>query len=191
AWIDWFLGYPEQARRKATEAVALARRLAHPFSLVWALACAAFLQQFLRDSQQTQKIADEALTLSQEQGFSFMYPYVEFWRGWSLAQQGRLRDGFAQMHRGLTDYGTGGGGVGWPFLLALLAETSVQVGKIKEGLQFVDEALTVIEKNTDRCYEPEVYRIKGELKLQKSKKNILRQYGLNAKLSAVGLQREA
>src|SRR5689334_16024807 len=117
AWIYWFLGYPEQARKRTSEALTLARELSHPFSLAWALACTAFLYQFLRDSRQTQVTAEEALRLSQEQGFSFMNPYIDFWRGWTLAQQGEVKKGLTQMHRGLTDYRAGGGGVGWPFLL--------------------------------------------------------------------------
>ncbi len=37
AWALWFLGYPDQARKKNEEAVALARQLSHPYSLVIAL----------------------------------------------------------------------------------------------------------------------------------------------------------
>jgi predicted ATPase len=166
AWIYWFLGYPEQARERTAEALTLARELAHPFSLAWALACTGFLYQFLRDSQQTQNTAEEVLRLSQEQGFSFMNAWCDFWCGWVLAQQGEVKKGLTQMHRGLTAYRTGGAEVGWPYLLALLAETSAQGGQIEQGLQLVAEALATLEKNTDRCYEPELYRIKGELVLQ-------------------------
>jgi predicted ATPase len=168
AWIYWFLGYPEQARKRTAEALTLARKLAHPFSLAWALACTAFLYQFLRDSQQTQNTAEEVLRLSQEQGFSFMNAWCDFWCGWVLAQQGEVKKGLTQMHRGLTAYRTGGAEVGWPYLLTLLAETCGQGGQMEEGLRLVAEALATMEKNTDRCYEPELYRIKGELILQQA-----------------------
>jgi predicted ATPase/class 3 adenylate cyclase len=166
AWILWFLGYPEQALKRTSEAITLARELAHPFSLVWALACTAFLCQFLRDGQQTQNAAEEALKLSQEQGFSFMNAYGDFWCGWVLAQQGEVKKGLTQMRHGLAAYRAGGAELGVPYLLALFAETCGQGGQIEEGLQSVAEALSILKKNTDLCYEPELYRLKGELTLQ-------------------------
>jgi predicted ATPase/DNA-binding winged helix-turn-helix (wHTH) protein len=168
AWIDWFLGYPDQARKRTAEAIALARELVHPFSLAWALACTAFLQQFLRDEQQTQTTAEEVLALAREQGFLFLHAWGDFWCGWVLAKRGENIKGLEQMHRGLEAHRAAGAEVGWPYLLALLAETNLQGGQIEEGLRWVAEALATLEKNTDRCYEPELYRIKGELLLAQS-----------------------
>jgi predicted ATPase len=168
AWIDWFLGYPEQARKRTTEAIALARKLVHPFSLAWALACTAFLQQFLRDEQQTQTTAEEVLALAREQGFLFLHAWGDFWCGWVLARRGEKIKGLEQMYRGLEAHRAAGAEVGWPYLLALLAETNLQGGQIEEGLRWVAEALATLEKNTDRCYEPELHRIKGELLLAQS-----------------------
>src|SRR5262249_15677976 len=35
-----------------------------------------------------------------------------------------------------------------------------------EGLNVLDQALTVVEKTGERCYEAELYRLKGEFTLQ-------------------------
>ena len=40
AWTLWFLGRPDEAALRSSEAIAFARRLDHPFSLVFALTCA-------------------------------------------------------------------------------------------------------------------------------------------------------
>ncbi|MBI3800645.1 MAG: AAA family ATPase [Deltaproteobacteria bacterium] len=177
AWVLWFLGYPEQARERASEAITLAREHPHPFSLAWALACAAFLHQFRRDREKTQELADAVITLSREQGFSFLQAWADFWYGWVLAQQGETAKGIAQMQRGLAAHRAAGAEVGWPYLLALLAETCGQGGQTEEGLRLVAEALTTLEKNTDRCYEPELYRIKGNLILQKFQVSDLKFHG--------------
>jgi tetratricopeptide (TPR) repeat protein len=65
----WALGYPDQARKRSHEALALAQELAHPFSLAFALSFAAMLYQFLREGQSVQEWAGAGMTLSRQQGF--------------------------------------------------------------------------------------------------------------------------
>jgi predicted ATPase len=52
-------------------------------------------------------------------------------------------------------------------LLGALAQTSAQDGQAKEGLRVVAEALALVEKNGERWHEADLYRLKGELTLQK------------------------
>ena len=49
AWTLWFLGYPDQGLTQSQEAVTLAQQMAHPYSLSFALSCAALLHQFRRE----------------------------------------------------------------------------------------------------------------------------------------------
>ncbi len=55
-----------------------------------------------------------------------------------------------------------------PYYLALLAETYGKGGQAGEGLTVVGEALAIVDKNEERYYEAELYRLKGELTLQQS-----------------------
>jgi hypothetical protein len=45
----WWLGYPDQALQRSHRALTLAREVAHPFSLGYALFFAAWLHQFRRE----------------------------------------------------------------------------------------------------------------------------------------------
>jgi tetratricopeptide (TPR) repeat protein len=56
----WMLGYPDQALRGMEEALALARRLAHPFSLALALHFSAHLHQLCREPQAARAQAEAA-----------------------------------------------------------------------------------------------------------------------------------
>ena len=47
----WPLGYPDQALKRIQEALTLARELAHPYSLAYALGFAARIHQFRREGQ--------------------------------------------------------------------------------------------------------------------------------------------
>ena len=53
-----------------------------------------------------------------------------------------------------------------PHHLALLAEGYGGAGQVEEGLAAIAEALRLVDKNDERLYEAEVYRIQGELVLQ-------------------------
>ena len=50
--------------------------------------------------------------------------------------------------------------------LALASQGVWGAGQVEEGLAAVAEALRLVEKNDERFYEAEVYRIKGALTLQ-------------------------
>jgi len=47
-----------------------------------------------------------------------------------------------------------------------LAEACGKVGQAEDGLSVVAEALAVVDKNEERVYEAELYRLKGMLTLQ-------------------------
>jgi pentatricopeptide repeat protein len=58
-----------------------------------------------------------------------------------------------------------------PYCLALLAEAYVKAGRIEEGLSVLDEALTMVNKNGERWWEAELYRLKGEFLLAQEGNN--------------------
>ena len=76
AWALWLLGYPEQALRQSQASVTLARGLAHPFSLAFALTVATDVHQYRREWDQTQEQAEAAIALATEQGFPFCVAHV-------------------------------------------------------------------------------------------------------------------
>src|SRR5262249_30149736 len=96
--------------------------------------------------------------------------------GWALAAQGQREVGMAQMHQGLPAYRARGAELWRPYFLALLAEVYGKTGQYLEGLTLLTEVLTAADKNGERFYKAEVYRLKGELTLQSQVQ------GLNSKV---------
>jgi predicted ATPase len=84
-----------------------------------------------------------------------------------LAEQGQGKDGIAQMQQGLAAYWETGAKLTGPYFLTLLAEAYGKGGQVEEGLSVVAEALAVVDKAGERLWEAELYRLKGELTLQK------------------------
>jgi predicted ATPase len=169
AWVLWLLGYPDQALQRSHEALTLAQELSHPFSLTAALTLAAVLHQYRCEGPLTQERAEAAITLSTEQGFPLMYEAILL--GWALAEQGQAGEGIAQIRQGLTTYRATGAEFARSYFLALLAEAYGKGGRAEEGLTALAEALTVVDKNDERFWEAELYRLKGELLLAQESKN--------------------
>ncbi len=166
-WILWVLGYPEQALQKSREALTLARELGHPQSLALALDFTAFLHLYRRDWEAAQEPLEAALTLSTERGFAQFLAVAEFKKGWALAESGKREAGIVQMHNKFLAQQRTGNQLGLQHWFVLLAEAYGKAGQIDEGLKIIGQGFALIEENGGRSHEAELYRLKGELTLQK------------------------
>jgi predicted ATPase len=171
SWISrvlWLLGYPDQAIIRSQEALTLAQKLSHAYSLGVALFFAAVLHRCRLEMQLVQERTEAIMALSSQQGFVRWLGGGMCLRGWTLAEQGSVEEGIVQLCRGLATWRTMGGELGLPHNLAMLAEAYGRGGQAEEGLLVLAEALTIVHKNGERQYEAELYRLKGELLLQQA-----------------------
>jgi predicted ATPase len=158
----------DQALKSTCEALTLARKLSHPYTLAYDLFHAATSYQFRREAQAVQELAEEAITLATEHGFPLILAWATIFRGWALAEQGEVEEGIAQMRQGLAAFQATGAGVGLPLYLSLLAETCGKVGQAEEGLTVLAEALDMVQRTGEHVTEARLYRLKGELTLKQS-----------------------
>ncbi len=166
-WALWMLGYPDQALRQGLEALTLAQEISHPFSLAFALYHAAVVYQFRREVPLTHERAEALLALAREYEFPLWLAWGTIPWGWVLAEQGRGEEGVAQLRQGLVASRATGAELYRPLFLATQAEVHGKVGQAAEGLSVVAEALAAVDKTGERFCEAELYRLKGQLTLQK------------------------
>lgn len=165
SWIYWHLGYPDQALKMVQKAVTLGKDVSHPFSLGFALCYGAVAHQLCQDVQRVDELVEAAITLSKEHGFVLWLAIATVLRGWVLAKRGKAEEGIVQMRQGLADYKAISVNLSRPYLLALQAEVSGDMGRSSEGLIILEEAMTLVEKGDLRHYEAELFRLQGELLL--------------------------
>ena len=103
-----------------------------------------------------------------EQGFPQWMAFDSILCGWALAHQGQAQEGIAQINQGMKDYRATGAELARPYYLVLLAEAHGAMGQPEGGLTALTEALTLVDTTGERWYEPELYRLKGELLLQQN-----------------------
>jgi predicted ATPase len=171
AWTLWLLGYPDQGLVRSQEAVTLAQQSAHPFSLALALNWAAMFHQFRHEGRATQERAEVAMSLAMEQGFPYWIVHSVILRGWALVQQGQAQEGSEQLTQGLRAFRATGIEINRSYVLALLAEAQGALGEPEAGLAVLVEALALVDTMGVHWYDPELYRLKGELLLQQSSDN--------------------
>jgi len=160
----WLLGYVEQARQWSERVLLLAHEAAHEYTLAYTLVLLSWFHHFRRESALAQELAEEAIAICVKHGLALWLAWGTITRGWVLATQGQ-EAGIAQIHQSLAAAQAAEAGVFRTFQLTMLAEPYDAVGQPAAGLAALEGALALVEKNEERFWEAEIYRLKGELLL--------------------------
>ncbi|MBV8089822.1 MAG: tetratricopeptide repeat protein, partial [Alphaproteobacteria bacterium] len=160
------LGYPDQALERSRAGVQLARHLNLPFSLAFALYIGSYLHKYRREAEAMRAYAEEGVALCREQNFALWLGGATAQRGWALVELGHIEEGVGEIRQGMDAWLATGAEVAKPYLLALLADAERRLGRCAEGMRMLDEGLAVVEEFSDKFYEAEIHRLKGELILQ-------------------------
>jgi predicted ATPase len=162
----WCLGYPEQAFQRSREALALARRLDHAFTLADVLCYAGCVfDQMRRDAQALKDHAEELMRLSKGMGFSSFSGTGTCYWGDALTKLGQVQEGRAQLREGMVARQSIGARLSLSGILGALAEAQAVAGQPEEGLATLTEALALVDQADERYCEAELYRMRAELLL--------------------------
>jgi predicted ATPase len=160
----WILGRPEQAGRMSEDAIALARRLDHRYSLVFALLFDAMLHKQRREPERVQQQTDAAVELAKDQPWwaAVLRSWAAALRAWALAQQDRPDEGTTRLRDAVAEFRRARFDSLLPYFLGLLAEAYAAAGDCAAALRTVEEALAITEETHEGYVEAELHRLKGE-----------------------------
>ena len=164
----WHLGYPEQAMQRASQAVALARSLKHPFSLAYALCHTSWLHHHCRIGEVVRKMSQEEISLSTEQSFPFWLAEGYFHQGFASLLDGKGAEGLQSLQTGLNIFNMTGAKLSLCQFQAQLAQGHLLTGDTSAALQQIDEALATSAINGNVFYLAEIHRLRGEILLAHS-----------------------
>jgi predicted ATPase len=157
------LGRGQESAGVSEEAVDLARRLEHPFSLGLALFFASLAAQLRRDPVVARAQAAAAGAIAREQGLQLLLAWSTTVEGWARAMRGDPRAGLERMHEGLERAQTTGSQQFRPHMLGLLGEGHLVAGARADGLAVVDDAVALAERTGELVYAAELQRLRAEL----------------------------
>jgi predicted ATPase len=168
-WPLWFLGYPDQARKRLGEGAALANQLAHPLTTVTYANIACWTYPLLRDAPAALREAELAIALCDEHRFEFWRAMAVLAQGWALTEQGMLDDAITRLRAGLTSLRQSGGEIMLPYYISTLADALRKAGRTEEALTLLAEAEAIPEQTGEVWWEPELLRMKAEILLEPSR----------------------
>jgi len=158
ALVHWLLGYPDKGLTIGNEALALAERLAHPFSLVLALLFNAMLRLDRGEPEMALQRIKAAETLASEQRLGFVWE-PRFLRGAARGTQGAFEEAAACLREGLAT--RIGALTIRPYGLARLAEAMARQGEHKAALAAARDGLKVQERSGYGQWDAELHRLEG------------------------------
>jgi predicted ATPase/class 3 adenylate cyclase len=173
ALLLWMLGFPDRGRKRASEAIALARKLDHPFSMAYGLFHYGLFFLWLGEPEVAKARAEDLLAIAEEYEFQVWSTVGECLRGAALAAMGSADAGLPLIRRGLNVYRVLKTPLVFlPLLLFLEAGACGLAKKPADGLISLDEALQKLGGRGGRDAElAEFCRLKGELLLAVSQAN--------------------
>jgi predicted ATPase len=172
AFFLWMLGYPDSAVKQADAAMALARRLNHPFTLAYATFHTGILHMWRREMATTKERALAMMAIAQEHDFQVWQAIATILHGAALTGGGRPKGGLAEIERGMAlyqDHITPP--VFWPMLVSMQATALAVNGKPAVGLALLEEEMAGIDRETLARNMPEVGLLMGDLLLAISAEN--------------------
>ncbi|HSA82495.1 MAG TPA: AAA family ATPase [Geminicoccaceae bacterium] len=157
------LGYPDQALRTSDEALAMAERLAHPYTSAEILHFASGVRLLLRDPAGARRLAERLIALCREHGFGLHLAHGMLWRGWAVAHELRSGDGIKEIRASLTQFMAIGSTISHTHGLIILADAHRALHQGAKGLAALNEAEAAIGTSDERRHDAEVHRLRGEL----------------------------
>jgi len=110
--------------------------------------------------------SNAAVALCEEHEFVHYRAMALILRGWASAQQGEFQKGIAEIQEGLKIERGTGALLYESYILGLLADACIKNERYGQALEVLNQArLRLDEKNSERFYAAEIYRLQGEAHL--------------------------
>jgi DNA-binding winged helix-turn-helix (wHTH) protein/predicted ATPase len=165
------LGYPDQARQKSDEAIRLAEKIGHPFTLAYALTFGLIVRQVLQDPGEVKAMADVLFTFTTERGIALFRAVARLLGGWARVVLGEAGEGIAALEQGAADLAATDTKYGATFFLGVTADAYGKSGRPQEGLALLAAAEEERRRTGEAIFAAGLQRLRGELLLQSSAEN--------------------
>lgn len=163
--ILWFWGKPEESQKELERADSLVREMqdAHSAAAFMAFKLSSYL--YLRDTARMKETAEQLQMMCEESGFELYVSVAKMYLGWAVAQEGDPSRGLELLESGLDEYLKTGSRI-------KAVEVQVMRAEVLQKARSFDLALVALEdgiaetKRQEHLLEPELYRIRGEIRYE-------------------------
>ena len=160
--VTWHLGRPAEATARCEEALALARRLAHPYGIAFAANILAFLGLYADVVETARAAATEMRAIAVDKGYRYFMGLSEFMLGWVAARSNDAPKGLAAMERSLLALRGAGARMGDTLMRLRLIDGLIRDGRAADAQAHLADVQTTTATTQERFFEPELHRLLGE-----------------------------
>jgi len=174
AMVEWLTGNNDKSQTLGEEALKLAKKINHPFTLDYVKTHAAWLCNLKHDVSATLKLSEEVLTTSYDHGFAGWISLCEMLAGYSQFHLGLKEQGITRMREGFQVFEIAGIWVERPYFNSLFAEMLCEQEEWVEAIALSDRAVKQMKETGYQWMIPEIYRIRGDIYLKKRPSDVMK-----------------
>jgi tetratricopeptide (TPR) repeat protein len=164
SWNLFALGYPEQARARARESVAISKGKSD-LQYVSVLCNGCYLHQMAGDYTAVEANLAVLLDVAERKGIVVFYEVGRVFKGWTEAGRGDFSGAITLICDALAALTATEQAVEHPYLLSILADTYLRAGRLLDAQKQLESALAMVEATEERWYAAELHRLTGEVAL--------------------------
>lgn len=165
SWTLWFLGYPDQALARVSEAVSLAQGLSQSYTIAFAHYMTSVVHLLRGDPDRALASAEASLEMSREQRFALYEILSMISRARAIGELGRLDEAKSEIKHGIDEARRSGVGFMLPMMESWRADIHARSGDDGTALSIVEQVLSELDDTTGRAWEAELYRQRAQLLL--------------------------
>jgi class 3 adenylate cyclase/predicted ATPase len=172
SWDLWFLGYPDRALLRVSEALALGENLAHPYTVAFAHYMTSVVHLLRGDAARAFESAEKSFEMSREQRFSLYEILSRISRGRASGDIGRIEEARSEIALGIDEARRNGVGFMLPMMNSWLADMHLKAGENERALSIVEDCLANSGDVTGRSWEAELHRQRATILLTLDPSNV-------------------
>ncbi len=158
----WHEGQCAAAADRCREALALARRLRHPYGIAFAANASAFLGIHLQDVAGARAAAAETAAIAADKGYRYFELLGAFVQAWARVRGGDGDEGIAAMDRCIKGLQASGARMAEAFMGLQLAGVLLERGHVARADECLRATEATVRATGEHLFEPEVHRMLGE-----------------------------
>jgi predicted ATPase len=165
SWALWLLGRADTALARLNAAIQRADDINHPHSQAYGCYYASILHALRGEFLTTHRYAERCLALSEEHGFRQWRGLARAVRGISATFLDPSSAALAEIRTAMGEYRNAGYQLGITALYVLLCPAMLFSHKYDAALDLIEQGLATVNRNSERVFEAELYRLKARVLL--------------------------
>jgi len=188
ACVSWLMGRPSKAINISKQAIELAMKLKHPFSIAYALDFSAIVYQLCGNTKELSKAANELVEISRAYEFNFWNILGLMLCSWTKLNSDTNASTVKKYRSYIKQYNDAGCYLASTYFNALLIQAYIDIKEYEQALKLANNYLDSVDNQEECLFKAEYYRLLAKILLSAgTNKNDIAQDSL---LTAISISRE-